>query len=91
MAQLIGYKRENFRGDSGAIITGYTLYVGLPLQDDDSAGMQVLRLYASDKKIGSNCDLANMVGKDVYVSYGWDTKRHKFRFYGIAENTSSEE
>lgn len=82
MAKLIGYEQVDFKGNDGEIIKCKKLYIGLPLGSPNSAGMRVITLFASDKKIGENVQLP--VGEEVYVDYSWDDRRKKYRFHAIS-------
>jgi len=82
VAKLIGYEQCDFTGADGITVKCKKLYIGLPLSGQNGAGMRVITLFATDKKIGENLQLP--VGQDVYVDYSWDNRRKKYRFHGIS-------
>lgn len=80
MAKLVGYEQSDFVGEDGTTIKCKKLYIGLPLSGQNGAGMRVITLFASERKL-ANATLS--VGEDVSVDYSWDAKRKKYRFHSI--------
>lgn len=80
MAKLVGYEQADFTTMDGTVVKCKKLYIGLPLSGPDNAGMRVITLFASERKL-ANAELP--IDEEVYVDYSWDAKRKKYRFHGI--------
>ena len=63
--KILGYKRNDFEGSSGAKITGYNLYV------KDADGTACERVYLTDSKLNG---YAPHVGDTVNITYNRNGK-----------------
>ena len=71
--KILGYKRNDFEGSSGAKITGYNLYVtSYDLYGKDADGTACERVYLTDSKLNG---YAPHVGDTVNITYNRNGKR----------------
>ena len=70
--KILGYKRNDFEGSSGAKITGYNLYVtSYDLYGKDADGTACERVYLTDSKLNG---YAPHVGDTVNITYNRNGK-----------------
>lgn len=66
--KLIGFKRSDFKGKDGTMITGYSIYLAYPASGDDAGGMICDNMYFTDAKL-SMCNYTPRVNDEVTVTY----------------------
>lgn len=65
--KLIGFRKSDFLSKEGTSITGYTVYLSLPITGD-GAGQACDRIYITDAKL-AKCGYTPHVGDEVNVTY----------------------
>lgn len=79
--QLIGCRKSEFKGDDGALVTGWNLYVLLAEDEknENVIGDQCDRIFVTDQKLG-NVDPSLCIGSQIEVVYNRYGKPSKVRF-----------
>ena len=68
--KIIGYKRTNFKSQDGVEITGFNVYVENEINPQYGNGVQVDRIYLSDKKLErESISLDELLDKEVKIYY----------------------
>ncbi len=72
MANMLGYKRNCFKGNDGKMVNGYNVFLGTPIGKDQGHGYSVERFYLSDariEKMGIDLEALAKSGQALHVSY----------------------
>lgn len=79
--QLIGCRKSQFKGDNGALVTGWNLYVLLAEDEknENVFGDQCDRIFVTEQKLG-NVDPSLCIGSQIEVVYNRYGKPSKVRF-----------
>ena len=65
---VIGYRKSNFKGERGEMVSGMNIYVAYPIEAEKGAGQGCDRLYMSVERL-LNCGYSPSVGDEVRVEY----------------------
>lgn len=73
--EVIGYERNCFRTKDNTEVSGYNLYLTVPVAAEVGKGTAAERIYLSDAKLAATgIDIDKLVGREVQVIYNRNGK-----------------